>query len=385
MQAKKGPVVAVLLNSFWVHGEGMSGGDQMAIQIFSRIHKDFSDVLWLSSPDGERAARRQIPKIKYLTTPAWFDFLPIGLSYLLRTAVVTFRLFTTRIDIIYSGSDFFPDVLPSFLHAKLRKNVRWVQCIFHIYPDWRERPGNKVVNFIAAKLQRLSLQLARHADWILNINSEVRTNLIARGFDAKKIKIFSPGIDFDPVLAAPSAICRDTYDAVFLGRLNPSKGIFDLARIWKNVGERFPLARLAVIGGGNEMICAKLAEQFEDLGIGPKIDLLGYLETDRVYSILKSAKVFIFPSYEEGFGIVIVEALAAQLPVVAWDLPVFEELFGASVIRVNKGDFKAFSVEVCRVLEEGMSSEQKKISLETAKRYSWSSVGKKIKFWLLSM
>ena len=39
------------------------------------------------------------------------------------------------------------DVIPAFLLKVIRPRIRWIQCVFHIYPDWRVRPGSKIKNF----------------------------------------------------------------------------------------------------------------------------------------------------------------------------------------------------------------------------------------------
>lgn len=378
------PTLAVFLNAFWVHGKGMSGGDQMAIQIFARIRDSFAALHWFTNPDGQQAVEQIVKEVAFSTTPTWFDRLPIGVAYVLRTLHATTTLFGKRVDIVYSGSDFFPDVLPAFLYTRLRRNTRWIQCIFHIYPDWRTRPGNKAVNFAAALLQRFSLWLARHADGVVNINSEVREALIARGFDARKIAIITPGIDLDYIAAIPPGNDQDAYDAVFLGRLNPSKGIFDLPPIWKKVTERLPQARLAIIGGGSEAITVKLTAEFEVHGLRSNVDLLGYVETEKIYAILKRARIFVFPSHEEGFGIAIVEAMACGAPVVSWNLPVYDKLFGGAITTVPLGDQQAFAEALLALLRNTeTNTDMISQARQRAQRYSWPRVSQDMQLWLL--
>ena len=380
------PTLAVFLNAFWVHGKGMSGGDQMAIQIFARIQDSFSALHWFTNPDGQKAVGQVVKDVAFSTTPDWFDRLTIGLAYVLRTLHATLSLFGKRVDIVYSGSDFFPDVLPAFLYSRLRRDTRWVQCIFHIYPAWRTRPGNKAVNFIAGLLQRLSLGLARHADGVVNINAEVREALISRGFDARKIVIITPGIDLDYIAAVPPGNDQDFYDAVFLGRLNPSKGIFDLPPIWKKVTERLPHARLAIIGGGSEPITVKLAAELEANGLHDTVDLLGYVETERIYALMKRARIFVFPSHEEGFGIAILEAMACGTPVVAWDLPVYKELFEGAINAIPLGNQQNFAEVIVALLRNTKMETNSDMLLpahQCARRYSWSSVSLDMRLWLL--
>ena len=167
--------LAVLLNSFWTSGRGITGGDQMAIQLFKHIHGKFTGVSVYSNVTGCRITAEQIPGIKVVPTWRSFEIFPLIINYLLRTFLVSFRLWRSRPDIIYSGSDFFPDVLPSCFLKVLRRGLVWHQCVFHIYPSWKDRPGNPVVNIIAEILQRVSLRLARQADTLIIINKDVKS------------------------------------------------------------------------------------------------------------------------------------------------------------------------------------------------------------------
>ena len=384
MTVPKKTSIAIFLNAFWVHSQGMSGGDQMAIQIFSRIRQAFTDLFWFTNPDGEQAARKIVHDVTFSVTPAFIDRFPIGLSYILRTVLATIRLFGKRVDIVYSGSDFFPDVLPAYLYTRLYRNTRWVQCVFHLYPHWRSRPGNKLINWLAAGLQNFSLTLARRAEGIVNINQQVREELITRGFEASRLVVITPGIDLDFIASVPpSEISEDSFNAVFLGRLNYSKGIFDLPEIWRIVVANQPDARLAIIGGGSDEVRKKLQTAITNAGVERNITLLGFVDSSRIYAILKSARVFVFPSHEEGFGIAVVEAMACGLPVVAWNLPVFDELFGDAVTMVPRGDYEAFAERVTHFFHTEPTLAKCDVAKKTAHRYGWKSICESMKCWLL--
>ena len=91
--------------------------------------------------------------------------------------------------------------------------------------------------------------------------------------------------------------------------------------------------------------------------------------------IVKSSKVFVFPSHEEGWGIAICEAMACGLPVVAYDLPVYREIFKQGIATVPLKDFKRFSEEVINLLEnyeERLILGKKARSQATL--YDWDSV-----------
>jgi len=386
-QNVKKPSIAVFLNAFWVHGgQGMSGGDQMAIQIFGRIRYAFSVIQWFTNQDGAHAVADIVHDVKVSKTPSIFDSFPIGLSYVLRTFHAISRLFGKRVDIVYSGSDFFPDVLPAWLYRKFHQDSCWIQCVFHIYPDWRRRPGNKVVNWAAALMQGFSLRLIKHADSIININTEVRDLLIKRGYDSARLKIITPGIDIGKIDSAmQDEATADRFDAVFLGRLNPSKGVFDLPEIWKAVVASNSNARLGVIGGGSKGIHSELKSLFSNYGIEDNVEILGFVDTEQIYVVLKSASVFIFPSHEEGFGIAIVEALASGLPVVAWNLPVYNELFGDVVTVVTEGEYALFSKHILKYIDTPLTTKEIAMAKQVANHYGWDNIAAQMEQQILAV
>ena len=161
------------------------------------------------------------------------------------------------------------------------------------------------------------------------------------------------------------------YDGIFLGRLSPSKGIFELIDIWKKVTNVIPQAKLAIIGGGNKNTRDALLKKIRDANLEKNIDLLGFFEDEKAHSILKSGKVFLFPSHEEGWGIAIAEAMACGLPVVSWNLPSYGETFENHILQVKENDAGLFSKYVLDLLRDG--SKRKEIGIqgkEFVKKYS---------------
>jgi glycosyltransferase involved in cell wall biosynthesis len=341
--------VLVLLNAFWANGAGMSGGDQMFIQVFKRIRNDLGLLWCVTNQDGRASFEKEVPRVTFKTSPHGLDQLSLMANYVMRT-LFAMRCLTLRPDVIYSGSDFFPDVIPAFLLKLIHPRVRWIQCVFHIYPNWRLRPGPKVKNFIAQYMQEFSLLLARRADVVLNINQGVKNHLVAKGFSERRIIINPPGADLNYLRAIPVAPPEEGYDGIFLGRIHPTKGIFDLVEIWARVVKEIPTARMAIIGSGSTRNVAQLMDSIRENRLEKNISLLGYLENDRAFALVKASKVFLFPSHEEGFGIAIVEALACNVPVVAWRLPVYEEYFLDSIQMVDCWDIEYFAkLVMCQV------------------------------------
>ena len=98
----------------------------------------------------------------------------------------------------------------------------------------------------------------------------------------------------DIELVEGSDVEAEGYDAVFLARLNYSKGIMELPEIWSKVVTKYPEARLGIIGKGSEEIIKELKEKIVSNNVSDNVDILGYLDSEKAYSIIKKYP-FIFP------------------------------------------------------------------------------------------
>jgi glycosyltransferase involved in cell wall biosynthesis len=108
---------------------------------------------------------------------------------------------------------------------------------------------------------------------------------------------------------------HDTTPVVlFVGFLNERKGVVPLLRAFSRVHRRVPQARLRLVGSG--VLRHHLEAEAAALGILPQVDFLGFIQPSRLPEILATSDVFVLPSLEDTFGVVVVEALAAGIPVV---------------------------------------------------------------------
>ncbi|HEX8847965.1 MAG TPA: glycosyltransferase [Gemmatimonadaceae bacterium] len=104
---------------------------------------------------------------------------------------------------------------------------------------------------------------------------------------------------------------------LFLSRIDPKKGIETLLEAWPTVLERFPAARLIIAGGGGRDYAASVRARVLQMGArAATIDLAGFLSGEAKRAAFAAADVFVLPSFAENFGIVVLEAMAAGLPVV---------------------------------------------------------------------
>jgi glycosyltransferase involved in cell wall biosynthesis len=105
-------------------------------------------------------------------------------------------------------------------------------------------------------------------------------------------------------------------DIVFMGRLDRVKGLDLLFPAFALVHASIPEARLVIAGSGEKRYEAWLRNEAARLGITTAVRFAGFIGGDRKEEVLRGAAVFCLPSYQENFGVAIVEALGAGVPVV---------------------------------------------------------------------
>ena len=95
------------------------------------------------------------------------------------------------------------------------------------------------------------------------------------------------------------------------------------------------------------------------------------------FRLMKKSKVFIFPSYKEGWGIVIAEAMAYSLPVVAYDLPVYNEVFGEHIFTVKVGNYNDMVKKFIEIIENYPDYNETVVKARNfMSKYSWDRIAK---------
>lgn len=292
-------------------------------------------------------------------------------------------------DIVFSASDFFPDILPC-LYLKIFKNIKWVGISHLISPNpfkGYERANTKSNGVVFPRpktaifyiMQKISFVLMKYyADKIIVVNPLMKEYITHKfRIDNSLIDVVYHGIDKFLIESVSSK--NKIYDGIFLGRFHQQKGIFDLIKIWKEVCDVKRNAKLGIIGSGLSEMTAKLIEQIRLNKLENNISLLGVKIGEEKYKILKQSKIFLFPSTYESFGIVALEAMACGLPVVAYDLPEFKYIFPRGIVKVPVGEIQRFASAVVDLLDNGEKySDLSKNAYEFSKDKDWSSVGAEI-------
>lgn len=138
---------------------------------------------------------------------------------------------------------------------------------------------------------------------------------------------------------------------VFLGKLADSKGVPDLIKSFSAVIKEFPEVKLILGGEGKVSEYNQLASS---LAVDSNITFAGWIEPDEKFALLSSAAVFVLPSYNEGFPISILEAMACGCTIIATDVGGIPEAISHDVegILVAPGAISALSDAIIKILDD---------------------------------
>ncbi len=168
---------------------------------------------------------------------------------------------------------------------------------------------------------------------------------------ANGVVLVPNGVELGPfrdARPAPDLAGRGAKLVGALGRLDPQKGHDDLLRAWPRVLAAHPDARLAIAGEG--LLHRDLERLASRLGIEGSVTLHGHRAD--VPAFLAALDVFCMPSRWEGFGLALVEAMAAGKPCVASDVDSLPEVLGDAGVLVPKEDPDALGRAIVGLLDD---------------------------------
>lgn len=386
-------------------GTQLAGGDKLMEPMAVRLQNQYSFSIIVSSIGATHW--RQAPLNKKLTILKRNRFdegsnpVQIFLAYCTRM-LQTYRLLKEKIGqgnlskthtnqtILYSSTNILPDVLPAFFIKKRFSDIRWLGRIHHLIPQPHKREGNFLVNLVSYIMQYVSLSMMKSsADLTIALNFKLKTDLQKRGFKKEKVKVLGGGIEFQKINSntvekenkrkqKKITFSKTKFNAVFLGRLHITKGVFDTIPIWEHVVKKIPEARLAIIGDGPYDLKSTLHNKIKNARLRNNIYLLGFLQYEKVYDIMKNADLFLFLDHEAGWGLAVAEAMACGLPVVGYNNGILGSVYKNGYVATSLGDHKKTADHIVKLVNNNPLRRKlaQKAYLEAAK-HDWKITSKK--------
>ena len=340
---------------------GVSGGDIRWIEIGKNWSKKHT-IHILSTKPGIDLCKKLNLKGEYhiLKSPSTSSYLTyiirfINSKYFLPASIMKYCNF----DIIYTTTEHYYDVFPALEIKRKNKNAKWAAVAHWVAPIIRK---NKILSSILFYLQqRIGYKrIKRYADVVLAVSSQTKNSLKKIGFDKSNIKVVECGINYNEIKNIAKNQ-RKMYDAVFMKRFHPAKGIFDVIAIWENVVRVKKDAKLILIGDGPEEIVKGVKDKIKRKKLEKNIEIVGVVyNLKRKFELLGKSKIFVLPTYEENWAIVIGEAMAANIPVICYNLKEIVPIWKDNVKWIEKGDIISFSKKIIEYLN--CKNERNKLS-----------------------
>lgn len=282
-------------------------------------------------PDGGRYHHQYIlytpnaSSLALLDLPANFRIREISFPRLWTQIRLAYQLIKEKPDVMFIPSHVMP-----FLPFKSKKVVTIHDVAFKYFPE-------SYSTFSRNYLDLTTRHAVKHADKIITISQtskddlvkfyqadEEKISVIYLGFEEPKIKKGDLVINQWKAIADKFKITKPYL--LYIGRVENKKNIGNLIKAFYEIlvkGQDLQLVLAGAKGYGFD----EATNLIKKYNLSDRVILAGYVSEEEKNYLLHHAKLFVFLSRYEGFGIPILEAFYAGIPVVASKIPVFEELY----------------------------------------------------------
>lgn len=245
---------------------------------------------------------------------------------------------------------------------------------------WHEYRGTQVTTLSASKYwlkyvayHWVTTQAIKRAQKIL-VPTQVIKKTIAKYYprDASKVTVTYEGVSRTLVKKRSAKqnlnLPKSSKILLYVGSLYPHKNVKLVIEALKQL----PEYHLAVVGARNafQNNLKKLVKQEQ---VESQVSFLGYLDDSQLADLMSKSEALVQPSLSEGFGLTGIEAMAANLPVIASQIPVFQEIYGKAALFFDPQSVTSFANAV-HDLEKANRSHLQKAGLVQSQRYNWDTM-----------
>ncbi len=303
-------------------------------------------------------------------------FLPISDEWAARLwhrarLPIPVEVFTGPVDLFYS---------PDFVLPPTRPRTRTLLTVHDLsflhYPD-------HFVPKLVRYLERVVPASVARADRVLADSEATRADLIRLlGTPPEKVEVLYSGVDarFRP---EPEPGERERLRARYgldrpyvlsVGTLQPRKNYVRLIRAFVRLPDT---GRVLVIAGGRGWLYESVLE--EAARHPDRVRVLGFVEDEDLPALYRGADLFVFPSFYEGFGLPVLEAMACGVPVVCSGVSSLPEVAGDAALLVDPEDEEGLGRAMQRALEdEELRGEMRVRGQARAALFTWERAARQL-------
>src|SRR5882724_4388762 len=226
-----------------------------------------------------------------------------------------------------------------------------------------------------------TLNAALYADRIVAISMQTKKDLIdyfsvpderIRVIHPAHRKIYYPERDVEVIRRALERLGIFHNFILFVGSLEPRKNLKTLLQAYATYVTRYACKELLVVAGGKGWLNDDLSQVAAELGIAERVKFLGYVQEADLRVLYSAAKLFVYPSIYEGFGLPPLEAMACGAPVITSNTSALPEVVGDAALLIDPHNSEELCQAMQRVLcDDDFRKRMRRQSLARAKLFSW--------------
>lgn len=326
----------------------------------------------------EKVTGLKYREIKYFWP--YYNYGGIFSKKIFKWKFISFNKITnTKFDVYH----FFNFTIPKKIKGKVVTTIHDT-----IHKEVREGIDFDIDNFDEEIIHSLE-----KSDIIITVSNSAKQDIIkyyGKKY-SKKLRVVEPGVNLGEYnkainLEEKNEILKKFKDLkekeilFSIGTLQKRKNIVNIIKAYNLYRNKNPKSKLVLIIAGNPgRGYEEIIKEYETSKYKENIKILHYISEKEKILLYKISKIFIFPSLYEGFGMPIVEAMAAGVPVITSNVSSMPEVAGSAALIINPYSVEEVSSAIEKYdLDEGLREEKIKLGYIQCQKYTWENSSKKL-------
>lgn len=265
-------------------------------------------------------------------------------------------------DVLYA-----PSYFEVILGLKIPQVVTIHDMTADIFPDQR---GDKLSKFLSSR----TLEACRKAKFITCVSKSTQKDLIRiTKTDEKKTQVIYPGLKIFKKIneKLPLNLEKERY-ILSVGTIEPRKNIARLLKAYNQLGEDLKREYPLVLVGGRGWNDSEIFSEAENSSLKQFIHFTGYVDDATLAGLYKNAKVFVYPSLYEGFGLPVLEAMSFGCPVITSNVSSMPEVAGEAAQLVDPNNTIEIKESLKKLITDDGFAKKLATSAKTrSQKFSW--------------
>jgi glycosyltransferase involved in cell wall biosynthesis len=160
---------------------------------------------------------------------------------------------------------------------------------------------------------------------------------------------------------------------LFMGTLSLRKNVGTLLEAYARLRAQVPGAPPLILAGHRTPASARWEQRCEETPLKGHVRITGYVDMPQRIELYAGAAMLVLPSYEEGFGLPVLEAMACGVPVIVSSRGSLPEVAGAAAAPIDPDDADGFAAAMRSLLDDEKAAEARDRGLAQASHYSWDA------------